>query len=1117
MPTIIDQSLRERALDPTQSFIVQAPAGSGKTELLVRRFLVLLANAVRSPEEILAITFTRKAAAEMQQRILDTLELATLPPPTEPYSLQTWHLAKAVLEKDQKNQWQILANPQRLRIQTIDAFCAYLTHRMPILSGLGPATNTLTQPEPYHQQAIRKFLTLLEHENVHSQALSKLLLHLDNRADKLEQLFIDLLLRRDQWLPHLISHTHQLSPTEFRYKLEQGLTHVGTELLESCYRNFPWLHAEEFITLFNYAQEQLLTGLSLDKIPKPTVANLPIWQTIADFLLTQKHQWRAAVNVKNGFPPKEKPMKTRMEALLTLLPSHELFRTHLSNINTCPPPTYNENQWQILSALTTLLPLLVAELNLLFTQYGVADFCEVALAALRALEEQDSPTELACILDQQISHILVDEFQDTSTTQFKLLTQLTLGWQENEGKTLFLVGDPMQSIYRFRQAEVGLFLKAQQEGIGDIFLTPLVLQTNFRSTPTIVDWVNTHFTQIFPSQINMSLGAIPYSPSVAMPAMPVDPTTHISLYPIFNEDPQAMAQRVCELIKQLMAENPQQSIAVLVRSRSHLATILPALKQAHLSFNAVEIEALGQQLITHQLLALTCALLHLGDRLAWLSVLRAPWCGLTLSDLHAIAGHDHTATIWQLLETMDFQSSDLSEEGKIRLAHIIPILADSLAQKAKIPLRPWIESTWKSLGGEFCITNPQDFSSAKAYFDLLEQFDISNENTSPDVASLTKQIMENYTSPQTDSHCQLSIMTIHKAKGLEFDAVIIPHLERKNPQDGHTLLAWLDRPQPNGENDLILAPIKAKQEITEPIYEYLRALEKTKSNFELARLLYVAVTRAKRSLHLLAHISQKEAQLVKPDSNTLLYLLWPVFERTTNEPDSDKKTGEPLSCVTKQPLKLERFRIDSLGPLSKSFIAAPSLPTAWQGRHVIDTWQNQTDQAVQAQLGTVIHRCLQLIAQEGIQKWPLERLPKQQSQWRTWLLQTGILPQQISNCLTDIEQALTLTLSDPRGRWILSSHLDARCEFAVTTQLHGQLLQFVMDRTFVDENNVRWIIDYKTSMLGNPNQTLFLEQAKQLHNQQLQNYALVMQQLDDRPIHLGLYFPLFSGWVEWDF
>src|SRR5512142_3317450 len=132
-----DAQQRERALEATTSFIVQAPAGSGKTELLVQRFLALLA-VVREPENIVAITFTRKAAGEMRARVAEGLrDAATLPPPEEEHKRQRWKLAHSVLARDEKRGWKLLESPGRLRIVTIDSLCHGIARLMPWTSELG--------------------------------------------------------------------------------------------------------------------------------------------------------------------------------------------------------------------------------------------------------------------------------------------------------------------------------------------------------------------------------------------------------------------------------------------------------------------------------------------------------------------------------------------------------------------------------------------------------------------------------------------------------------------------------------------------------------------------------------------------------------------------------------------------------------------------------------------------------------------------------------------------------------------------------------------------------------------------------------------------------------------
>ena len=199
-----DASTRARALDPTRSFIVQAPAGSGKTELLTQRYLRLLA-AVEQPEQILAITFTRKAAAEMRNRILLAIESAAGPMPDSPHKRTTWELARAVRSADAQRRWQLLDHPSRLRIQTIDALNSTLARRLPILAGTGSALEPTDDPRPLCETAAQRLIERLGDGSPESQSLEALIVHLGNRVDRLIELLRELLAKRDQWLHPIVS------------------------------------------------------------------------------------------------------------------------------------------------------------------------------------------------------------------------------------------------------------------------------------------------------------------------------------------------------------------------------------------------------------------------------------------------------------------------------------------------------------------------------------------------------------------------------------------------------------------------------------------------------------------------------------------------------------------------------------------------------------------------------------------------------------------------------------------------------------------------------------------------------------------------------------------------
>src|SRR5262249_7188338 len=133
-------------------------------------------------------------------------------------------------------------------------------------------------------------------------------------------------------------------------------------------------------------------------------------------------------------------------------------------------------------------------------------------------------------------------------------------------------------------------------------------------------------------------------------------------------------------------------------------------------FQAIEIDQLGERQVVEDLMALTFALLHPADRVSWLAILRAPWCGLSLADLHALASVDHRAAIFELLRQ---RQAELSLDCCARISHILGVIEQALSERGQRTLRDWVETTRLRLGGPGCV-DELALDDAAAYFDLLE-------------------------------------------------------------------------------------------------------------------------------------------------------------------------------------------------------------------------------------------------------------------------------------------------------------------------------------------------------------------------------------------------------------
>ncbi len=1113
---IPDAEVRGRALDPERSFIVQAPAGSGKTELLIQRILSLLAVAGQ-PEEVLAITFTRKAAGEMRERLIRALEEASQPEPEADHSRTTWKLARAALANGERRQWRLLEHPARLTVQTIDGFCAALVRRMPWLSRFGAQAAICDDPGELYRTAAERVLALAEQEKPGSREARELLAHLDNRMTRLRDLLTAMLSRRDQWLRHLAGQ----GSLEQRRSLEGGLRSFAEEVLAALDSVLPESIRDRLVDLAAFAGGNLqaqgnvgpVAGLSgLNRFPRPEADCLDHWRGLSDLLLTSAGSYRRRLDKNCGFPAEKKEPfvenKRAMAELLEGMRENEDLRELLQAVRGLPPVVYDDAQWSILQSLVSLLPRAVAELWLVFRETGQTDFIEVAQAAGRAFGEDERPTDLQLHLDSRIRHILVDEFQDTSWGQFLLLEKLTAGWQTGDGRTLFLVGDPMQSIYRFREAEVGLFLRARRLGIGSLSLIPLELSANFRSQAGIVDWVNWSFPQLFPHRENEALGGVCYAQSSAVRESLQGEA--VVIHPFVERDDAAEAGRVAELVNRARGEDPQGTVAILVRARSHLPAILRALRAAGLKYLAQEIDPLAERPVALDLLALTRALLHPGDRIAQLALLRAPWCGLSLADLHLLCGDAPGSTVQDLLRR-PARLVVLSPEGRQRAGQVLSVLETVLPQRGKMPLRQLVEGAWLALGGPACLDRA-GIDDAEAVLNLLDDLDHGGDLLPFEV--FAERLARLYASPDPEADGCLQVMTIHKAKGLEFDTVILPGLGRRPKGSDAPLLRWLELP-PSG---LLLAPVAPLDgQSRDPIYDAIGSLEKEKSDLETARVIYVAATRARKRLHLLGHARIGSGGDPLPDSGSFLERLWCLV--------ADRFSGiEAVSSgegVEDKPstLSLRRLPADRQLPSLAPGVVEPA-PTPLRPSEIRDEADdigpgpaNREQRAV----GTVIHLLLERIAAEDAGSWTIDRVNAEAAAVAHRLGRLGVASDRIEKAGARVRSALGNTLQSERGRWILHPHAEGASEVALSGVLDDRLIHCRVDRTFVDQEGVRWIIDYKISDLQGKEREIFLAEEGEKYQGQLTAYQRLFQVLEPgRVVRAGLYFPLFDGWHELD-
>ncbi|MDY0213336.1 MAG: UvrD-helicase domain-containing protein [Desulfuromonadaceae bacterium] len=1114
MTELSDATSRQRALDPDISCIVRAPAGSGKTELLIQRFLVVLAR-VQKPSEVLAITFTRKAAAEMRERILGALTAAVVPLASNASAHQskTYALARAVLQRDAELNWNLLSAPAQLRIQTIDSLNAELVRRMPWLSRLGALPKVSEFPQQHYLNAVNSFLFKLRLEPEVSAALHTILAHLDNRADILAGMLVDLLWRRDQWMRHLLT-----DPEQMRTALEQSLQEKVEDVLQQAQRSLSGATAVRLHALATFAASNCdnassqICDYTATSFPEPIAPELAQWQAVATMLLTTQGQWRKRMDKNCGFPagkdPYAKQMKT--EALEVL----EELRTSVdpvlwSEVNLLPEPHYGAEAWEVLRAIVTVLPRLVAQLWLEFRTSAEADFSEIALSARQALVDCGNPTDLLLQIDQQIEHVLVDEFQDTSWLQFSLLETLVAGWDQSRGRTLFIVGDPMQSIYRFREAQVGLFLRAGSEGIGQIPLVPLQLTANFRSQSNLVALANQWFASVFPTREHAASGAVGFSSGV--PVKPEDGEA-LCFLPMPQPDLRSEAEAIVNQVKELLASNAEDTVAILVRSRSHLPEIIALLQQEAIAYQAQDIDPLRDKMVVQDGVSLLKALLHPADKLSWLSVLRAPWCGLSLADMSHIA---RFATIGAALAS-DELATELDEGARRRFYFVGTILLRGQRQRGRVSVRHLWEECLTALKVQGCWSS-SELENLAQLGTVLERCDSGGDIDN--FAHMEHQIQLLFARDQMYPDARVHVMTIHKAKGLEFDHVILPGLGRRARRSPKALLRW----EEDAQLGLLLAPLAQRgAKDANPVYAMLERMDKRKEAYETGRLLYVAMTRARKKLYCYAYAALGADGKCAPASGSLLELLWPVCrDYFTPEAQSFLEIQENTSIEKTERredagVHLQRLPLECFPPVF------PAAGVEQEAQHYSLEQKSAStyrpvSSAVQrsAILGTVTHEYLAFLGEESERQKPeyVETL-------RAGLEKRFSLAGYVSAAQTMTQECLVMlknTLASSQGRWILAQQRARVAELELCGLHDGDLITGVLDLTFVDfQTQERWIVDYKTAApeKGEALEVFYQRQAEQ-HAPQLERYRILLQQFDaERQCRAGLYFPAFGGWCE---
>lgn len=1196
-----DREQRERALDATRSVLVRAPAGSGKTDLLTRRFLKLL-GLVDDPAQVVAITFTRAAAAEMRHRIVAELEKASRGAISfaieDEFSMET--LAAKALDRSRSLGWNLLEVPSQLQISTIDSFCRELALQQPLLSGFGGSLEVAEEPGDLYRRAARLTLRHLEDRNPTpriaelQRAIEALLLWRDNNWRDLEEQLVSMLARRDQWMRDFVLD-HDPDWDELRARLERPFARAaqtGISRVSELLASVPDA-CDEALELARFACGQ--KGLHRDlaelwEFPcGPFVSSDDLddarraYACLADMLLTKEGAFRTRITASEGFPAKQQRENARMAALIVRLRAVPELGAALHAMRELPPARYTDAEWAIVRACFTLLRQAAAELKVLFAEAGRVDFVEVAQLAQHVLRDADElPSDAAIAAADKICHLLIDEFQDTSRRQHALVASLVAAWPDTAEQTLFVVGDPMQSIYSFREADAELFPRVQKLGLelpaGDsLKLDSVGLSANFRTAPELVEQVNESFERVFAEDDG---SGVQFSSARAVRPEAIAPHKRMHLHLEFvpqtprtagaDEEAQqrreesmrtrqaAQAAQVDEMVSLIRghanatelarARGEKYRIAVLGRTRTALAPVAAALRDAAIPFRAVDLEPLGERPEVLDALALARAFLMPEDRIAWLGVLRAPWCGLSLEDLHRMTSGDDEGILRRAIpELLAERSELLSESGQRAAARALNVWTEFAGLRAALTTTTagtLMEQVWLRLGGDACV-DAAGRANVQLVWSCLDRLPsgeagLLNGEMEGAIARLMAE-----PDPEAESDYGVQLMTIHKSKGLEFEVVIVPELQAGRGKSGVRMLSWMERglaePGANGEiTEFLVAPVGPKGGERSSTKAWVDAAYRARETQEMRRILYVAATRAREELHVFARPEYKSdgLSLCEPGDN-LLRTAWPALEDAVRERfeewrEQHEKSEVPAiaaqgqilqMAAARKPAMLRRLPEDFAAPEMRAVSESPSRGMAGLGATPL--YRRHEGGIVARALGRAVHILLEEAAQLRVRmdhaaaRAALHALrPRAMAEARS----SGIDPAQAEELAIQAIGIAERVLGDPAGGWILMPHADATSEASWTGVMDGVVRSVRADRVFragdvpgSANGDTWWVIDYKTAHPEGADPAKLIAELRPLFAAQLETYAQFLRKLygDAVDVRVGLYYPRLLAFDWW--
>ena len=1108
---LTDENERLSALNTHCSHHVEAPAGSGKTLLLTMRFLKLLGQ-VSHPGEIIALTFTDKAAGEMRGRIIRILNMAQNDEtPESPLDEALLKLAGDAISRHRQYK-DIFTSADVLNIMTFHSFCLYMVKRAPLQAGIAPDCKIMDeeiQPTLMDEalQSVRDRLFSSPKGEIKRAALENRLLYHNNNWLSISEELKEIVRRRDHFedlIREVRFHGLTSLPSTLNKRLQTFIEKNLNYLLEEFSSSNLGARWEEF------ADHLSSKGAEVDGLPSllpgSSWEELPGWQAIAERILIKNGRPKKKFGPSNGFYSNFK--KTTWAELIGGLPENVARVLHETRNHPIKGDTIADIG--ALSDFIILAAEVISEYEAICRKRHIIDFIGLEQSALRLLNEEN-PSDIHLYLDYRIRHLLVDEFQDTNRNQWELIKRLCSGWAPDDGRTIFIVGDPKQSIYAFRNAEVRLFIEAKSgiplPGQGKLPLDTHLLKTNFRSTEELIEWVNLLFGNKVMVNPDTNADEVPFNPSV--PARDGREKTVISLNLFFDEDTDRAkdneARWLAQRVKRTLDETGgNKSIAILLFTRNRIHKYLTALKEAHIPVQVQEGLSLTERPEIMHLMQMVRLIARPHDDLAWASLLRSPWSWFDVKILQETAMQDCDSWVEKIR---------LMANTHPEMNLLLKAVDQTLLRAGRDSLGKIVKTFWEDLDGPGItayLYGMAGVANCRRFFEILED---AEEGIPLETLNRIEIIFDSLYEPvdPTTSRSQVQMMTIHRAKGLEFDCVFLPFMDYRPLASGSKMPPpyLLERMPGAGDKHLIAMGKDRRTEEPTPTYRLLDKLRKERTWGEAKRTFYVAATRARHALIMSGVVKSKDEAIFAPDKSILNWVM--DYENLNGRDPTEIKNNTASITVnptTDSPSPEDRG-MDLILPEPLPVIPERT-PYVVKSPSLLKSDPDEGESSGSAR-GIITHRILHTSI--------IGEKPPTESAIVKALYTEGLPVDLAAYMAPEIMKEVTSTLSDPFiTRLIDKSNPIVRSEWAIEDRPKNRHIRSGIIDLAVFDGSDWWIVDFKTSRPAKIDSVEeFISREEELYMPQLEAYRSMLENVESVSksiIHIGIYLTALQQWLE---